>query len=681
MNKDYKIIKRLKNYLYMPLYFVFVLLFFNIGIYFTDRRAGIIFSVFLLVYAVYVFTVYMLNRPALTKEILNFATQYSSVQRKILDNFKAPQAILDMNGKIIWVNKQFEAVTGKSKNYHKTIFSIFPMISKERLQSEKEAEFLIEWEDKFFRGEISRISFQKGLNEESILDVEEEGQNFIFFCLFDETKLNHYIKAFQEQKLVAALIYIDNYEEALDSIEEVKRSLLTALIDRKVNEYFLKVDALVRKTEKDKYFVVFKYKYLNILEEDKFSLLEEVKNVKVGNEMAVTLSIGVGIHGDGYVANAEYSRMAIDLALGRGGDQAVVRKDEDVFYYGGKLKTVGKNTRVKARVKAHALRETLESRENVIIMGHNISDVDSFGAAIGIYCMVKALNKKAQIVLNEVTSSLRPLKECFSPEKGYPEDLFINSERAMEIISRNTLVMVVDTNRPNYTECPKLLERGNAIVVFDHHRQGTEVIKNPILSYMEPYASSSCEMIAEVLQYFKENIKLESAEADSIYAGILIDTNNFMTKTGVRTFEAAAYLRRCGAEVTRVRKLLRNDMNSYKERAEVVRQAEVYKGAFAISVCPSKTESPTIVGAQAADELLNIIGIKASFVMTEYQGKIYISSRSIDEINVQLIMERLGGGGHLNVAGAQLPGCTLAEAKRKLQITINDMIEEGEIEI
>jgi len=207
----------------MPLYFVFVLLFFNIGIYFTDRRAGIIFSVFLLVYAVYVFTVYMLNRPALTKEILNFATQYSSVQRKILDNFKAPQAILDMNGKIIWVNKQFEAVTGKSKNYHKTIFSIFPMISKERLQSEKEAEFLIEWEDKFFRGEISRISFQKGLNEGSILDVEEEGQNFIFFCLFDETKLNHYIKAFQEQKLVAALIYIDNYEEALDSIEEVKR--------------------------------------------------------------------------------------------------------------------------------------------------------------------------------------------------------------------------------------------------------------------------------------------------------------------------------------------------------------------------------------------------------------------------------------------------------------------------
>ena len=579
----------------------------------------------------------------MTREIINFATQYATAQNQMLDNFKVPHALLDMDGKILWVNQEFEKLTGKDKGYHKTIFSIFPMISKERLQSEDNANFLIKWEDKIFRGETNRIYLNQKTEETSIVKVEEEGQCFIVLYLFDETELNHYIKSCQEQKLVAALVYIDNYEEALDSIEEVKRSLLSALIDRKINEYFTKADAIVRK--------------------------------------AVTLSIGIGIHGDSYVVNAEHSRMAIDLALGRGGDQVVVKKEEEVFYYGGKSKTVEKNTRVKARVKAHALRETLESRGNVIIMGHSISDVDSFGAAIGIYCAAKVLNKKAQIVLNEVTSSLRPLKECFTPEKGYPEDLFINSERAMEIINRNTLVMVVDTNRPNYTECPKLLERGNAVVVFDHHRQGNEVIKNPILSYIEPYASSTCEMIAEVLQYFKENIKLESAEADCIYAGILIDTNNFMTKTGVRTFEAAAYLRRCGAEVTRVRKLLRNDMNSYKARAEVVRHAEVYKGAFAISVCPGKMDSPTIVGAQAADELLNIIGIKASFVMTEYQGKIYISSRSIDEINVQLIMEQLGGGGHLNVAGAQLTGCTLSEAKHALQITIDKMLEEGEIEI
>lgn len=680
MKHDVKIKGKLRNYLYLPLFLTAPLVILDIMIFLADRDSGILLAGFILLYFIYVFFSYRRNHPILANEMIHFATQYETVQKQLLDDFETPYALLDMEGRILWINKKFAEITGKDKEYHKSIFTIFPMIAKQQMQDAEKTEFCIGWEDKIFRAETKHISFQATKEEREAIGIQE-GEYLITLYLYDETELNQYMKANQEQKLVAALVYIDNYEEALDSIEDVKRSLLAALIDRKVNEYFSKVDALVRKTEKDKYFIVFKYKYLNVLEEDKFKLIEDVKNVKVGNEMAVTLSIGVGIHGDSYNKNYEYSRMAIDLALGRGGDQAVVRKGEEVSYYGGKSKTVEKNTRVKARIKAHALRSTLESRENVIIMGHNISDADSFGAAIGIYCAAKVLNKKAQIVLNEVTSSLRPLKECFLPEKGYPEDLFINSERAMEVINRNTLVMVVDTNRPNYTECPQLLERGNAVVVFDHHRQGNEVIKNPILSYIEPYASSTCEMIAEMLQYFTENIKLEASEADCIYAGILIDTNNFMTKTGVRTFEAAAYLRRCGAEVTRVRKLLRNDMSAYKARAEIVRHAEVYKGAFAISVCPGKMESPTIVGAQAADELLNIIGIKASFVMTEYQGKIFISSRSIDEINVQLIMERLGGGGHLNVAGAQLMNCTLSEAKRELQITIDRMLEEGEIEI
>ena len=335
---------------------------------------------------------------------------------------------------------------------------------------------------------------------------------------------------------------------------------------------------------------------------------------------------------------------------------------------------------MKARVKAHALREVIESREHVIIMGHSISDVDSLGAAIGVYCAARVLGKKAQIVLNEVTSSLRPLVEGFSEEKGYPADLFIKSEEAILLTNRDTLVMVVDVNRPSYTECPELLKRTDTVCVFDHHRQSSEVIENPVLSYVEPYASSACEMIAEVLQYFSENIKLEPHEADCIYAGILIDTNNFMTKTGVRTFEAAAYLRRAGAEVTRVRKMLRNDMAAYKARAEAVRHAEVYRGAFAISVCPAdNVESPTIVGAQAANELLNIVGIKASFVLTEYQGKIYVSSRSIDEINVQLIMERLGGGGHLNMAGCQLETVDLEGARSLLKSTLTEMQDGGEI--
>ena len=640
-----------------------LLMLFNIPIYVIGCKTGAFCTFLIAIYFVCAFTFSSHKKPMKAKEMVGFATQYATVQKRLLEDFEVPYAILDMNARIIWMNKQFAKVTGKDKAYHRSVFSLFPGVSKDRfLDIGEDTDFRIEMGEKVYRLKLDRVFFDADISEgeHNIVEIEKGQQYLIAIYMFDETGLNQYMKENQDQKLVAALVYIDNYEEALDSIEDVKRSLLAALIDRKVNNYFSRVDALVRKTEKDKYFVVFKYKYLDKLKEEKFNLIEDVKNVKVGNEMAVTLSIGIGIDGDNYNTNYEYSRMAIDLALGRGGDQVVVREGEQISYYGGKAKTVEKNTRVKARIKAHALRETLESRENVIIMGHNISDIDSFGAAIGVYCAAKVLNKKAQIVLNEVTTSLRPLKE---------------------IINRNTLVMVVDANRPNYTECPQLLERGNAIVVFDHHRQGNEIIQNPILSYIEPYASSTCEMIAEVLQYFKENIKLEPSEADSIYAGILIDTNNFMTKTGVRTFEAAAYLRRCGAEVTRVRKLLRNDMSAYKARAEVVRHAEVYKGSFAISVCPGKMESPTIVGAQAADELLNIIGIKASFVLTEYKGKIFISSRSIDEINVQIIMERLGGGGHLNMAGAQLTGHTLPEAKRVLQDTIDKMLEEGAIEI
>lgn len=684
MKHNLKLTGRLRNYLILPIFLTILLVILNIPIYFVNQEAGVMVSGFLVVYVVCMFASFLRNQPVLVKEVINFATQYSTVQKKLLNEFEIPYALLDINGKILWMNNKFGEVTGKDKGYHKTIFSIFHSISKEELQKgEGESNFYIHWEDKVFRAETTRLYFESMVEQSSIIEVTEKKEDsayLIAFYLFDETELSQYIQENREQKLVSALLYIDNYDEALDSIEDVKRSLLIALIDRKINKYFNEMDALVRKIEKDKYFIVFKYKYMEFLEEDKFSILEDVKTVKVGNEMSVTLSIGVGMNGDSYKNNYEFSRMAIDLALGRGGDQAVVKEYDKISYYGGKSQTVEKSTRVKARVKAHALRETLESRENVIIMGHSISDADAFGAAVGIYCAARVLGKKAQIVLNTVTSSLRPIKECFTPDKGYPEDMFINSERALEIVNKNTLVMVVDTNRPNYTECPQLLNKGLAVVVFDHHRQSSEVIQNPVLSYIEPYASSACEMIAEVLQYFTENIKLEPSEADCIYAGILIDTNNFMTKTGVRTFEAAAYLRRCGAEVTRVRKMLRNDMDAYKARAEIVRHAEVYRGSFAISVCPGKMESPTIVGAQAADELLNIVGIKASFVLTEYQEKIYISSRSIDEVNVQLIMERLGGGGHLNVAGAQLSGYTLNEAKRAVCDVLDKMLEEGDIE-
>lgn len=678
---DVRMRGRLRAYLYLPVMLTPLLIMINIPVYMQSVKSGFVVTGFVLLYFLITLVVYLRNKPLLIEELVNFATQYATVQKQLLNEFEIPYALLDFHGKILWVNKQFTEITGKSKNYHKSITTIFPMLTKELLQRGEMAETMkLSLGDRSYRVSMRRLYFDIAEHGNLEVSLEESSEYMTAIYLFDETELERYMKENEDQRLVAGLVYIDNYDEALDSIEDVKRSLLTALIDRKVNNYFSEIDALVRKIDRDKYFIVFKNQYMKQLQEDRFSLIEDVKTVKVGNEMAVTLSIGIGNGGDSYNQKYEYARMSIDLALGRGGDQVVVRDGEEITYYGGKNKQVERNSRVKARVKAHALREVIISREHVMIMGHSISDVDSLGAAIGVYCAARVLGKKAQIVLNEVTSSLRPLVEGFSEENGYPADLFIRSEEAIMMTNRNTLVVVVDVNRPSYTECPELLQRTDTVCVFDHHRQSSEVIEKPMLSYVEPYASSTCEMIAEVLQYFSENIKLASHEADCIYAGILIDTNNFMTKTGVRTFEAAAYLRRAGAEVTRVRKLLRDDMAAYKARAEAVRHAEVYRKAFAISVCPAdNVESPTIAGAQAANELLNIVGIKASFVLTEYQNKIYVSSRSIDEINVQLIMERLGGGGHLNVAGAQLSDCSVAEAKRMIQSTLDEMLKEGDI--
>lgn len=683
MKGNIKFKGKLRNYLNWPMYLTIVLIFMDAGLYWYSFKAGVAGTVFTLIYFLIELFFYYYNKPHLANEIINYATRYAMVQRRLLNEFEVPYTLLDYSGKVLWVNEEFIELTGVDKDYHKSITTILPLITRELLQKPEPLEdFHLEVHDRKFRVTLKRIHVEAITDDAELLEIDGSTDFLTALYLFDETELLYYMKENADQKLVAALVYIDNYEEALNSIEDVKRSLLVALIDRRVNKYFAQYDALVRKMEKDKYFVVFKYRHLEEMQQDKFSLIEDVKTVKVGNEMAITLSIGVGMKGDSYNQNYEYARAAIDLALGRGGDQVVVKEGDDVTYYGGSAKQVERNTRVKARVKAQALREIMMGRENVIIMGHSISDIDALGAGIGIYCAAHALGKKAQIVINNPTTSVRPMMDLFRPEQGYPEDLFIDSETALEMVGRNTLVMVVDTNRPSYTECPGLLKRTEYIVVFDHHRQGNEVIENPLLSYIEPYASSACEMVAEVLQYFQDGLRLANQEADCMYAGMLIDTNNFMTKAGVRTFEAAAYLKRSGAEVTRVRKLLRTDMAGYKARAEAVRNAEVYRDVFALSTCPSEgVESPTIVCAQAANELLDINGIKASFVMTDYNNKIYISARSIDEVNVQLIMERLGGGGHLSVAGAQLPGRGLLEGRMLICETLDQMIKEGDIRL
>ncbi|MDO4293176.1 MAG: DHH family phosphoesterase [Eubacteriales bacterium] len=679
--KRIKLKGRLRIYMQTSLYLGLLLLVVDAGIYFLDVRAGFLLTCFLLVYFGMVVLLMFYNRPVILNELVSFATQYGQIQKKLLRDMAVPYALLDEGGRVIWCNTAFRAAIHSEKGFKKSITYVFPSITREKLpQSEQEAELEISFEGSDYIAHMTRVSLQ-GMSEDSdILDDEDYESCLYALYLYDETALKIALRENDAQSLSVGLIYLDNYEEALASVEEVRRSLLMALIDRKVNKYIAAFDGICQKIEKDKYLIILKKKSVAQMQEQRFELLEDVKTVNIGNEMAVTISIGIGLDGLVYAQDYEFARTAIDFALGRGGDQAVVKQPDRISYYGGKSQQVEKNTRVKARVKAHALREIITSKDNVLIMGHKIGDVDSFGAAVGIYRIARTLERRAQIVLNDVTTSLRPMVDLFKNNPEYESDMMLTSAQAIECAGPNTVLVVVDVNKPSLTECPELLKICKSIVVLDHHRAGTETIENATLSYVETYASSACEMVSEILQYISDNLRIKNEEADSMYAGMVVDTQNFMTKTGVRTFEAAAFLRRSGADVVRVRKLFRENAAEYKAKADAVSQAEIYRGVYAISVCHGEgLASPTVVGAQAANDLLDIRGIKASFVLTEYQGKLYFSARSIDEINVQVIMERMGGGGHLNIAGCQMENTPVQDGIVILKRTLDKMIEEGEI--
>lgn len=676
MNDQTKVRGKFRIYLQWPVMLSALWILVTVAVSALDLRAGILVSAATVIYLAVSLGLYFTRRRALLSGMLECALQYSETQVRQLDELLVPYAVVDENGRLVWMNQEFSRVLEAGRNEPKTLMSIFPQITKEQLKTEGE---IVTVHDVY--GERSyRIDLRELAVDSEQESLEEPHYSLTAVCLSDETQILKYRQEINDQKMVAGLIYLDNYDEALESVEEVRRSLLIALIDRKINKYISSMNGIVKKLEKDKYFFAVKQQYMGKIQEDHFSILEEVKTVNIGNEMAVTLSIGIGMNGDSYSQNYEYARTAIDMALGRGGDQAVVKDSGKIQYYGGKAQQVEKTTRVKARVKAHALRELMEGKDRLLIMGHRMADIDSFGAAVGIYRIATALNKKANIVLNQVTSSVRPMMERFTESSDYPEDMFLKGEEAAALVDNTAMLVVVDVNRPSITDEPSLLKMVRTIVVLDHHRASSEVIDNAVLSYVEPYASSACEMVAEVLQYIADGIKVKAPEADAMYAGIVIDTQNFTNQTGVRTFEAAAFLRRSGADITRVRKLFRENMVDYQAKAEAVRNAQVYMDAFAISVCPSDgIESPTILGAQAANELLEIRGIKASVVLTLYNGVVYYSARSIDEVNVQVMMEKLGGGGHRTIAGAQIPDITLDDGISRLKDVIRQMVEEGQV--
>lgn len=686
MKKNSLLRREIEKYLQVPFIMVFLLLIMNGVIYGIDIASGVIVSVFVLIYLTIVSVVYFRRKPNIMSDLVAFSFAHGSVQNELIKELTIPYALINLHGRILWSNKAFyDAAKSDKQHMRKHIQHVFTDITLELLQMEPEDNnqrvVHIYENEKNYRVEIRRVEVQSVIKGEFAEDVQKDDVLFAIY-LYDETDLVEALAEKEKIRMVVGQIYIDNYEEAMESIEEVRQSLLVALIDRKITKYMQTADAIIKKLEKDKYIFVCQLQHLEQLQQGKFSLLDEVKSINIGNETPVTLSIAIGINseGDDYAMAYEYSHMAMDLALGRGGDQAVVKNGEKIIYYGGKTQSAEKNTRVKARVKAHALKELLATRDKVLIMGHKKPDIDSLGAAIGIYRLATVMEKNAHIVINEVTSSIRPAMNNFLGSSVYSDDMFFSSEQALEAVDPNTVVIVVDVNRSNYTECEELLAHTKNIVVIDHHRQTGEIIDNATLSYIEPYASSACEMVAEILQYSMDKPKLRPAEADAMYAGILVDTDNFVSKTGVRTFEAASFLRKCGADMVRVRKAYRTDIESYKQLSEGVAKAEIYMDDFAISEVPTVgIDSPTVLAAKVANDLLDVENVRASFVLSKIENVVYISARSIDDVNVQVIMESFGGGGHGTVAGAQIEDITIEEGKERIREALRLMRDDGEV--
>lgn len=667
-------------YLRAPLYLSLLWLPILFLAFFLELKFMLILLFCAIVYLSFAVSLYRSRKTRLMSALLDFSLRANENKARLFEEMPTAYCIVGENGELLWENKAFHKILQRDEKIERNIFNIFPNMQKEML---KEKEAVLELHSSFMERkyciDLIRLEALEDEGTETLRGLSEE-EELVAVYLRDETEEVELQQKLDEERVVLGLAYIDNYEDVMEQIEEVRRSLLMALIDRKINRYISSSNGVIKKIEKDKYFFLLKQNALEKMMEDRFSILEEVKEVDMGNELAVTLSLGIGYGAGDYTQNYEYARTAMDMALGRGGDQAIVKNPEKLNFYGGKSQSTERVTRVKARVKAQAFQELIESKDRVLIMGHRNADMDCLGSSVGVYRMVTAMDKRAYIVQNNVTSTILPLKERFLNNSDYPEDMFIDGETAKGLVDSTTMLVVVDCDRPSIIDEPELLNMVKTKVVFDHHRQSSETIQGAVLSYCEPYASSASELIAEMMQYIQDGVKARPLEADCMYGGVVIDTREFTNQTGVRTFEVAAYLRRCGADITRIRKVFREDFSDYQAKADAIGRADIYRDFYAISTLGKKGEdSPTVLCAKAANELLNIRGIKASVVMTKVEDTVFISARSIDEMNVQVLMEKMGGGGHRTVAGAQMQGMEVEECIKKVKEAIDEMIIEGEV--
>lgn len=598
-----------------------------------------------------------------------------------------PICITDRSGLIEWHNRKFEEWFPEIddvmyKNVHQLIpkFKIEEILNKgpddpPLMVSVKDRLYRVNMRDVTEEVEALNTNVRTNLMETAVPDDKEEIAYRYTFYFTDVTNLENLKKIHRDEKSCSMRLYVDNYEDLMSSVSDEKKGAAATQIESKIRQFAQKNQAALIKTDNDKYYLVLDNKHLDNLIENKFTILDEIREIETTADFPVSLSIGVGAAGKDFSQNHEYSQAAIELALGRGGDQAVVKKINNIEYFGGRLQTVEKRNKGKSRIVGHALKRMIEQSQGVLIMGHKNPDMDAFGAAVGLHAFVKKCNRPAAIVLDSVGESLSSLYEYV---KYTGECTIMNTELALQNVNKEVLLVVVDTHSPKYTECPELLKKTEKIVIIDHHRRMAGGIENPTLAYMESYASSACELVTEIIQYVGEKNTLSKVEADALLAGITLDTKFFATQTGVRTFEAATYLRRVGADTSKVRSFFQMEDDLYKVKAKAILGAEFIKlgpdSKLAISRCDGSSANIGLVIAQTADEILTIKGVRGAIVFGENNKKeVVISARSIGDINVQVVMEKLGGGGHLNVAGAQIKK-TMDEAEAMIKELVNNEI-------
>ena len=604
-------------------------------------------------------------------ENLNF--NIDTATRDTMMNFPMPLVITEFDGSIIWYNATFEDISNQGDLFEETVKSIVIDLKNNELLPDN------------LEKNHTRISKQIDMNgrhynvlcsiaRRSPDQNTAEGYMLILYFL-DTTELIDLKKTYSDEKTIAGIFVIDNYDDLMQSMDDPVRPQVLAEIDKKMVQWVSFANGIIKKFERDKYLFIFEQQYIKELEDKKFEILDTIKEINIGNKLPVTLSLGFGLGGRTLSDNLRFAAASIDLALGRGGDQVVLKNGESFSFFGGRTRELEKRTKVKARVIAYALRELIDQSDKVFIMGHENGDIDSMGASLGLYRIVRSRNRDAYIVLNRLNPTIESLVARVRKCEEY-NDLFINKGEALEHIGRKTLIIIVDTHRKSFTEVPELIGNGRQVVIIDHHRRGADYIQDTALTYQETYASSTCELVTEVIQYIDEKLKLTQLEAEALYAGIVVDTKSFTFKTGVRTFEAASYLRRQGVDTVAVKQLFQNDIQTYTNISSVVRDAELLDSEIAISVCTPSVKNPQLIAAKAADEMLNLSGISAAFVLCNVGDEVWISGRSLGDINVQVILEKLGGGGHLTVAGAQLEGTDINDAKERLKYAIMEYTKE-----